>query len=96
MLQLMLLELECKIMNLDEAKEECQRWFAYLDRQRHKAESLQRLAAERRAGTCDENEARRRLRQINGHGVTVYDGAKLEKAVRVLLKHTKINKGTPL
>jgi hypothetical protein len=32
-------------------------------------------------------EGKRRQRQIDGCGVTVYDGANLEKAVRVLLKH---------
>lgn len=74
-------------MKLDEAKAECERWFAYLQRQKDKAIAMQKLAAERRSGTCPDADVRRRLAEINGPGVTVYDGAKLEQAVKVLLKH---------
>jgi len=74
-------------MKLAEAKAECERWFAYLKRQEDKSMELQKLAAARRRGEIDEQEARRRVRQVDGCSVTVYDGANLEKAVRVLLKH---------
>lgn len=73
-------------MKLPEAKAECERWFAYLERQKERSVELQRLASERRAGTCDDAEMRRRMARIDG-GVTVYDGANLAEAVRVLLKH---------
>jgi hypothetical protein len=75
-------------MELHEAKAECQRWFDYLQRQDDKSKAIQALASERRKGTIDELEARRRLKQIDS-GVTVYDGANLEKAVRVLLKNLR-------
>lgn len=74
-------------MTIDQAKAECQRWFAYLDRQREKSIAVQKIAAERRAGTIDEAEGKRRLRALDNCSVTVFDGAELEKAVRVLLKH---------
>lgn len=75
-------------MKLDEAKAECERWFAYLQRQRDKAIAMQKIAAARRLGEIDEAEGRRRVRALD-NGVTVYDGASLEKAVRVLLKHVR-------
>lgn len=73
-------------MKLDEAKAECARWFAYLDRQREKSLAVQKIASDVRNGVCDSDEGRRRLRALDGCSVTVYDGANLEKAVRVLLK----------
>jgi hypothetical protein len=72
-------------MNRKEAIAECDRWLAYLDRQKAKSEAIQQLAADRRNGKCDEAEGRRRMRQIDS-GVTVYDGARLAEAVRVLIK----------
>lgn len=76
-------------MKLDEAKAECARWFAYLDWQREKAITMQKIASDRRNGLCDQDEARRRVKALDGCSVTVFDGANLEKAVRVLLKHVK-------
>jgi hypothetical protein len=76
-------------MKLDEAKTECERWFAYLQRQKDKSVALQKIASARRTGEIDEQEGRRRVRQLDGCGVTVYDGANLEKAVRVLLKRAR-------
>jgi len=75
-------------VTIDEAKTECERWFAHLKRQEERSVALQRLAADRRAGTCDDAEKRRRLAELDEQaGVTVYDGARLEKAVRTLLRH---------
>lgn len=76
-------------MKLDEAKAECERWFADIQRQKDKSLALQKLAAQRRAGEITDDEAQRKLRSIQGAGITVYDGTNLEKAVRVLLKHVK-------
>jgi len=73
-------------MNLVEAKAECERWLAYLKRQEEKAVAIQQIAADRRSGKCDAGEAQRRLRTIDNCSVTVYDGARLADAVRVLLK----------
>lgn len=74
-------------MKLPEAKAECERWFASLQRQKDKAVAMQQIASARRLGEIDEAEGRRRVRALDGCSVTVYDGANLEKAVRVLLKH---------
>lgn len=74
-------------MTLDQAKAECERWFAYIKRQETKAVEMQKLATALRRGEIDEAESRRRVRALDGSGVTVFDGANLEKAVRVLLKH---------
>lgn len=76
-----------KGMSIDEARAECERWFAYLQRQEDKSIELQKIAAARRAGEMDLEEARRRMRALDNCSVTVFDGANLEKAVRVLLKH---------
>ena len=75
-------------MTLTQAKAECNRWFEYLARQQHKSLQLQNIAALRRLDKIGEHEARRRVRTLD-EGVTVYDGANLEKAVRVLLKNVK-------
>ena len=73
-------------MNLIEAKAECQRWLDYLDRQKEKSVAIQKLAAERRQGKCDEDEGRRRLRSIDDRcSLTVYDGARLAEAVAILV-----------
>ncbi|MEO0568290.1 MAG: hypothetical protein AAF066_11200 [Pseudomonadota bacterium] len=76
-------------MSLDEAKTECRRWFAYLERQEQKTRDLQKLAADRRAGKCDDVEMKRRRAAIDEPGVTVYDGANLYDAVKTLLKHVE-------
>lgn len=73
-------------MTLTEAKAECQRWFSYLGKQRERAEAIQRLAARRREGTIDAAAAKRELALLD-RSVTVYDGARLEQAVKCLLKH---------
>ena len=74
-------------MTLDEAKEECERWFDYLKSQEDKSIALQRLAADRRSGRCDAKECQRRMAEIQGNGLTVYDGANLHDAVKTLLRH---------
>jgi hypothetical protein len=76
-------------LKIDEAKAECDRWFASIQRQKEKALALQNLARERREGKWTDEEARHKMRQIDGAGLTVYDGANLERAVRVLLKHVR-------
>lgn len=72
-------------MTKDEAIEECKRWLAYLKRQEEKSIEIQKLATERRAGKVNDAEKDRRLAAIN-RDVTVYDGARLAKAVRLLIK----------
>lgn len=76
-------------MKLAEAKEECARWFAYLDRQREKSLAVQRIATEVRTGEITSDEGKRKLRALDGASVTVYDGARLEQAVKLLLKNLK-------
>lgn len=74
-------------MKLDEARAECARWFAYLDRQREKSLAVQRIAAQVRSHEITSDEGQRMLRRLDNASVTVYDGARLEQAVRTLLKH---------
>lgn len=76
-------------MNLAEAKIECQRWLDYLERQKERSIRIQQIAADRRTGKCSEDEGRRRLRAIDGFGVTVFDGAKLADAVAFLIRDLK-------
>ncbi|TXH57562.1 MAG: hypothetical protein E6Q97_04290 [Desulfurellales bacterium] len=76
-------------MKLAEAKEECARWFAYLDRQREKSLAVQKIASAVRSGEITSDEGRRKLRALDNASVTVYDGARLEQAVKLLLKNLK-------
>ena len=78
-------------MTLDEAKKECARWFDHHKLQDDASKKLQELAADRRAGRCTEKEGVARRNEIQGYRTapTVYDGANLADAVRVLLKHVK-------
>jgi len=74
-------------MKLTDAKAECQRWLDYLERQKEDAVAMSRIATERRYGNIDADEAYRRVREIDRRkGLTVYDGAKLAEAVKLLLK----------
>jgi len=73
-------------MNLAEAKAECQRWLDYLKRQEEKSIAMQNLARDRRAGTCSDEEMRRRRDAID-RSVNVYDGANLAEAVKFLMQH---------
>lgn len=75
-------------ITLEEAKAECKRWFDYLERQEKKTLELQNLAAMARSGKYSRQEIERRRTEIDGAGFTVYDGAGLADAVRVLLSHT--------
>jgi len=72
---------------LDEAKAECERWFVYLQTQEDKSIALQKLTGERRTGRCNAVDGERRRQEIQGNGLTGYDGADLQDAVRILLKH---------
>lgn len=76
-------------MTLAEARAECRRYLDYLAREEKKSVALQRLAADRRTGRCDDREKYRRLRHIMGPSPTVYDGGNLADAVRVMLKATE-------
>lgn len=77
-------------MKTDEAIEICEQWFAYIERQKQKSVEIQKLAAMARNG--QQEEAQRRLRQID-RTPTVYDGARLEPAVRALVKLAKASAG---
>ncbi len=71
-------------MKIEEAKEECKRWLAYLQRQREKTLFIQQLASDRKSGKVTLDEARKQLRIMDGSPV-VYDGARLAEAVKVLI-----------
>jgi len=66
-----------------EAIEICEAWFAYIERQRQRSIEFQKLATMARNG--QQEEAQRRMRQID-NTPTVYDGARLEPAVRHLVR----------
>jgi hypothetical protein len=70
-------------LKTEEALEICKDWFAYLDRQRAKSLIMQKLAVLARV---EPMEAQRRLRQLDTHSVTVFDGMRLEPAVKHLVK----------
>ena len=72
-------------MNTKDAVDECQRWFAYLDRQKEKTIKMQQLASKARQGPEQAAEAQRELRQMDRQP-TVYDGARLRPAVEHLCK----------
>jgi hypothetical protein len=76
-------------VKLAEAKEECERWFTYLEREKDRCVTIQQIAAAVRKGEITSDEGQKRIRRIDGCSVTVYDGANLQKAVRVLLKHVQ-------
>lgn len=74
-------------MKIDQAKEECQRWLDYLERQKAKTAAIQQIASDRRSGKCTQDEGKARLRAIdNPSSVTVYDGSRLAEAVAVLMR----------
>lgn len=76
-------------MSLTEASKECKRWFQYQDDQRHKTELLGRIASKRRSGAMDHAEAEMAVKEVQGHGITVYDTAYLREAVELLLTHLR-------
>jgi hypothetical protein len=69
-------------MKIDEALEICEGWFAYIERQKERSVEMQRLASLARTHP---EAAQKRLRQMD-NSVTVYDGARLEPAVRLLVQ----------
>jgi len=77
-------------MTLTEARQECLRYLNYLKREEAKSIALGKLAADRRNGKCDDIEKDRRMREIMGPSPTVYDGAELAAAIKVLLKATTL------
>ena len=73
-------------MKLQEAKEECERWLSYLDRQRENSKTMQRIAKQVRSKEITSEEGQRLVRNLDGSGIKVYDAARLEQAVKLLLK----------
>lgn len=74
-------------MKLAEAKAEGQRWLDYLDRQKEKSVTIQKIAGAVRRGEIDSAEGKKQLRAVDDRcSLTVYDGAKLAEAVALLLK----------
>lgn len=80
-------------MNLAEATEVCERWFAHLDRQRERAKRAAELARMARDGQAAKERAQRLLREMDAVTRTVYDAANLEPAVKFLLKLARHSSG---
>lgn len=73
-------------MKVEDAIGICEEWFAYLNRQRERAIEIQKLATLART---EPEEAKRRLRQLDSCSVTVYDGGRLEPAVKELVRQAR-------
>jgi hypothetical protein len=69
-------------MTVNEAVKECELWLAYLDRQRERTREMQRAASIARRG--DTTQARKIRNQLDSQP-RVFDGTKLEEAIRILL-----------
>lgn len=69
-------------MKVAEAIEVCEAWFAHNEADRARAVEMQRLASMARSGQGDE--ARRLMAQID-RSPRVFDGSRLEPAVRTLI-----------
>lgn len=72
-------------MNKKEAIEECNRYLAYLEKEKARSVKMQELARMARNGQPEE--AKRAMRQLDADrmNLTVYDGSKLEQAIIKLL-----------
>jgi hypothetical protein len=73
-------------MKVEDAISICEEWFAYLTKQRARSLEIQQLATLARNG--QQEEAQRRLRQID-RTPTVYDGDRLEPAVKELVRQAR-------
>lgn len=70
----------------------CESWFAHLERQRQKSVAVQKLA---KLARTDPDGARRQLRAIDTASVVVFDGDRLELAVRHLIaRATEVRAGS--
>lgn len=72
-------------MTRDEAVKVAEGWLTHCDKVRDRKERLALLAQDVRKGNITADETRRVRNAIDGSPL-VYDGARLEKAVRVLIK----------
>lgn len=72
-------------MNTAEAIAICKAWFAHNEDSRKRSVEMQRLAALARSGLDGWRKAQERMRQID-RSLTVYDGSRLEPAVRHLVE----------
>ena len=78
------------IMKEAEAVKICEEWFAYIARQEEKTRKMQQLAAHARKGPSQAKEAQRELRQLDRQP-KVYDGARLQPAVKCLVEFYRAN-----
>ena len=72
-------------MKLQDAKQECERWLSYLEAQKERSIATQKIASDVRKGVLSSDDGKRALRRLD-NAPTVYDGAKLADAVRLLLR----------
>lgn len=72
-------------MKIEEAIEVCEAWFAHIEDQRKRSVEMQQLATLARSSHEGSRKAQDRLRQID-RSPTVYDGSRLEPAVRALVR----------
>jgi hypothetical protein len=72
-------------VTIDEARQICEDWFAFLERQKSHAKMMQEAARLAKAGK--QREANQLKMKVDAAKMVVYDGGRLEPAVRTLLKH---------
>lgn len=77
-------------MKTAEAIAICEAWFAHNEAERARSVEMQRLAAMARSGQGDE--ARRRMAQLD-RTPRVFDGSRLEPAVRHLVNRASASAG---
>lgn len=75
-----------KSITLDDAIETCRKWLEYNEMRRIQTKQIMTINARLQRGEITQVAARRALREVEGQQPKVYDGARLEPAVRRLLK----------
>ena len=78
-------------MDLEHAVSECERWLEHLDGHKRRTETIARIAAAVRKGHIGETEAKARLKDVESSYSISYDAARLEEAVKFLIKSIKNN-----
>lgn len=75
-----------KSITLDDAIETCHKWLEYNEMRRIQTKQIMTINARLQRREITQVAARRAVREVEGQQPTVYDGARLEQAVKRLLK----------
>jgi hypothetical protein len=72
-------------LTLEEARQICEDWLAFIERQKTHAKMMQEAARLAKAGK--QHEANQLKMKVDAAKMVVYDGGRLEPAVRTILTH---------